>query len=57
MTQNGIPFSLKCSKDHVIVQLGIELTLEFHQITVTSSLTTCEGHTNLLELHPYNKHR
>lgn len=32
-------FFLKRSKDHVIVQLGIELTLEFHQITVVPSPT------------------
>lgn len=48
MTQYGISFFLKCSKSHVGVQLGIELTLEFHQITVVSSPTTCERHTNFL---------
>lgn len=48
MTQHGIPFFfLKCSKDHVTVQLGIELTLEFHQITVVPSPTVCKGHTNV----------
>lgn len=34
MTQDGIPFFLKCYKDRVVVQLGIELTSEFRQITV-----------------------
>lgn len=40
-------FFLKRSKDHVIVQLGIELTLEFHQITVVPSPTAWKGHTNV----------